>query len=99
MTGNGRCWHGGRAAGLWVGCVTAGGGLLGRLREGEGLGGAVAALEKGCDRVVEGLRVSQGCIGRWGGAPPPPPSRAPCLCPASVPLTASASLNGICNRQ
>ena len=31
--------------------------------------------------------------------PPPPPSRAPSLCPATVPLTASASFNGICNRQ
>ena len=29
---------------------------------------------------------------------PPPPSRAPSLCPATVSLTASASLNGICNR-
>ena len=28
----------------------------------------------------------------------PPPSRAPSLCPATVSLTASASLNGICNR-
>ena len=38
----------------------------------------------------------------WKGgryAPPPPPSRAPSLCPATVPLTPSASLNGICNRQ
>ena len=34
-----------------------------------------------------------------GGAPPPPPSRAPSLCPATVPLTASASFNGIRNRQ
>ena len=33
-----------------------------------------------------------------GGAPPPPPSRAPSLRPATVPLTASAGLNGICNR-
>ena len=30
---------------------------------------------------------------------PPPPSRAPSLCPATVPLTPSAGLNGICNRQ
>ena len=42
----------------------------------------------------------QRCI-RKGGAPPPPspPSRAPSLCPATVPLTPSASLNGICNQQ
>ena len=33
----------------------------------------------------------QGCIGRGGGDPPP--SRA------TVPLTPSASLNGMCNRQ
>ena len=38
-----------------------------------------------------------GCMGRGGRSPPP--SRAPSLCPATVPLTASASLNGICNRQ
>ena len=30
---------------------------------------------------------------------PPPPSRTPSLCPATVPLTASAGFNGICNRQ
>ena len=37
----------------------------------------------------------------WKGgeaAPPPPSSRAPSLCPATVPLTASAGFNGICNR-
>ena len=28
-----------------------------------------------------------------------PPSRAPSLCPATVPLTPSASVNGVCNRQ
>ena len=35
----------------------------------------------------------------WGSYPPPPSSRAPSLRPATVPLTPSASLNGICNRQ
>ena len=35
---------------------------------------------------------------RWGVTPPPPP-RAPGLCPATVSLTPSASLKGICNRQ
>ena len=40
----------------------------------------------------------QGCIGRGGGTTHPP-SRAPSLCPATVPLAASASFNGICNRQ
>ena len=44
------------------------------------------------------LRPRQGCI-VGGGYPLPPPSRAPSLCPATVPLTPSASLNGICNRQ
>ena len=34
-----------------------------------------------------------------GGRPPPPPSRAPSLCPATVPLTPSAGFNGICNRR
>ena len=40
----------------------------------------------------------QGCIGK-GGCPPPPRSRAPSLCPATVPLTPSAGFNGFCNRQ
>ena len=31
--------------------------------------------------------------------PPPPPSRAPSLCPATESLPACASFNGICNRQ
>ena len=39
----------------------------------------------------------QGCIGK--GGEPPPPSRAPSLCPATVSLAASAGFNGICNRQ
>ena len=34
-----------------------------------------------------------------GGRPPPPPGGRPSLRPATVPLTPSASLNGICNRQ
>ena len=34
-----------------------------------------------------------------GGGTPPPRSRAPSLCPATVPLTPSASLTGVCNRQ
>ena len=34
-----------------------------------------------------------------GGEVPPPPFGAPSLCPATVSLTPSASLNGICNRQ
>ena len=33
-----------------------------------------------------------------GGAPPPLPGRAPSLRPPTVPLTPSASLNGVCNR-
>ena len=47
----------------------------------------------------------QRCLGwRGGGTPPlepapPPLSRAPSLCPATVSLTPSAGLNGICNRQ
>ena len=40
----------------------------------------------------------KGCIRREGKRPSPP-SRAPSLCPSAVSLTASASLNGICNRQ
>ena len=38
----------------------------------------------------------QGCIGR---GTPSPTSWAPSLCPATVSLTASASFDGICNRQ
>ena len=38
-------------------------------------------------------------IGRGGGCPPPPPSRAPTLRPATVSLTPSAILDNICNRQ
>ena len=34
-----------------------------------------------------------------GGDPPTFPARAPSLCPAAVCLTATASFNGICNRQ
>ena len=41
----------------------------------------------------------QGCIGRGEAPPPPRPSRAPSLCPATVSLTASSSFSGICNRQ
>ena len=48
-------------------------------------------------RVAADAR-AQGCIG-IGEVPPPPPSRALGLCPATVPLTASAGLNGSCNRQ
>ena len=35
----------------------------------------------------------------WKGGYPPPSSRAPSLCPATVPLTASVSFNGIGDRQ
>ena len=38
----------------------------------------------------------------WKGAPPPPPpplAGPPSLRPATVPLMAIASFNGICNRQ
>ena len=38
-------------------------------------------------------------IGRGGEVPPPPSSRAPSLCPATVPRTPGASLNGTSNRQ
>ena len=58
----------------------------------------------GAQRTGEGA----GWVGleRWGAMhwkggrnPPPPASRAPSLCPATVPLTPSAGFNGICNRQ
>ena len=53
-------------------------------------------------------RVHKGSAAGCGGGTPrdaleggkvPPPSRAPSLCPATVPLTPCASLKGICNRQ
>ena len=44
-------------------------------------------------RTLQGLRYRDALEG--GGVPPPPPS----LRPATVSLTASASVNGICNRQ
>ena len=37
--------------------------------------------------------------GPLASPPPPPPFRASSLCPATVPRTPSAPLNGICNRQ
>ena len=51
--------------------------------------------------------MGEACISVWKewegfngrGEVPPPPFRAPSLCTATVPLTASASFNGICNRQ
>ena len=35
----------------------------------------------------------------WNGREVAPLSRAPSLCPATVPLTPDAGFNGICNRQ
>ena len=46
---------------------------------------------------------SPACLRRpgvyWKGGSPPPPSRAPGLCPATVPPTPSAGFNGTCDRQ
>ena len=53
--------------------------------------------QKRCDWHLQGVTRHQGCIGREA-VPPPPPSRAPSLCPATVPLTPSASFNGDSNR-
>ena len=46
-----------------------------------------------------GVQTAPGMHWKGGKYPPPPPSRAPSLCPATVPLTASVSFNGIGNRQ
>ena len=57
-------------------------------------------LPNGDQRVLQAfaaLPCDQGCIGR--GDPPPSPSWAPSLCPATVSLTESANFNGICNPQ
>ena len=51
------------------------------------------ALGSSCVTCHSSLRGGGGCIGRGGGTPLQNPS----LCPATVPLTASAILNGICN--
>ena len=51
------------------------------------------------ERPRGGADLHLGCIGMGGGVPPPPRSRAPSPCPVSVPLTTTASPNGICNRQ
>ena len=63
---------------------------------------ALDAADGTIDGYFHGSKVCaprpQGCIGR-NRLPPPPPSRVPSLCPAAVPLTPSARLNGICNRQ
>ena len=56
-----------------------------------------------CALCAHPLKINPGeppqrCIGR-GGTYLRAPIRAPSLCPAPVPVTASASFNGICNRQ
>ena len=56
-------------------------------------------IGKGGGRAPTREVVPRDALERRGGTPPPPPSRAPSLRPATVPLTPSASLNGICNRQ
>ena len=56
----------------------------------------------GCTRRVGAIRLGAWGTGRdalEGGEVPCPPFRAPSLCPATVSLTPSASLNGIRNRQ
>ena len=47
--------------------------------------------------MIHGIPPSPGM--HWKGGIPPPPSRPPGLCPATVSLAASARFSGICNRQ
>ena len=87
-----RKWTGGGGGGLGMPVAVGvevgppGGGRHGR-------GGRVAGL---CLVILGG----GGAGMHWeGGEITSPPSRAPSLCPATVPLTPSAGFDGICNRQ
>ena len=55
------------------------------------------AAKRECTAVPRGAPGMRRNEGRY--TPPPPPPRGPSLRPATVPLTPSASLKGICNRQ
>ena len=54
-----------------------------------------------CGTVVMGIGMGVGrdALEAGRGTPPPLPLRVPSLCPATVTVTPSASLNGICNRR
>ena len=66
-------------------------------------------FQGGRDAAVSGASIQRrrpplhlGALSRSHGRgryPPPPPFRAPSLCPATVPLMPTSSINGICNRQ
>ena len=51
----------------------------------------------GCAALALGMGAARDAL--EGGKVPATPSWAPSPCPVTVPLTPSASLNGICNRQ
>ena len=82
-------WWGG-----WGGVLSCGmgGGLLWP----EFMEGSCAWRSPGWESAEDGQRRSAQMHWEKGGLPP---SRARSLCPATVPLTPSASLNGICNQQ
>ena len=64
--------------------------------------GRVMYVHPPLSSVLRCPRCTPGSIHEYGftvGPRPRPASRAPSLCPATVSLTASASFNGICNRQ
>ena len=69
------------------------GGAVHLLPELQGHAGAVCWC-RAPDKPPTPSPLRRGCIGR-GGRSPPPPSKAPGLCPATVSLTASASFGGI----
>ena len=63
----------------------------------KGKGGPVANPWSGM-RLNGGRGHNRGALGR-GGHPQPPPLQGPSLCQAALSLTATASPNGMCNRQ
>ena len=92
--------------------VTSGGGRRAQEREGRRGAGSGAVHAAGFSHHVNKChresvrprgphRLWDGMHWKGGRYPPPlpPRSRAPSQCPATVSLTTSASLNGICNRQ
>ena len=60
---------------------------------------AVSLRDPGQSPVLRFACCGGSLEGGGGEVPPHDPSRARSLCPATAPLTPSASLNGFCNRQ
>ena len=95
-----------QASPIGAGLHAASGGVVGpSLRLHAGVRAALPTLplrqDRGEGRLGDGRREGKGAHGGGGGVPgmhwkrPPPPSRAPSLCPPTVSLTPSASFNGL----